>query len=518
LAQVRSLTEPPSSLALVRSAPAMNWPDLTPGCTQAIAEILKDVVSNKPKELIDTVATTLEAKSGWNMEEYEKFFEECKHKPRTYVLEALCPPEKDPLAWVPMRYNDDTILCELESQTLNLVSDILSTDPIEDTVAFKDRALRAIPELMYFRDSPQELTAFQTLRAIYLGCSGAAVLPQGLDDADPLLSFRCEALFECFRATLLQAAGKSAELLQAVMVFSVMHILGSHQGFQARFGGNATTPEEVVLHAIDQQNHCLPSFQRLDDASKQLIVKCLHTYFPLRMLIATEAVPAHFQKAKELLVPLGNGLAFQMAVSGVEFLVQYRGELVKSEVADIARMANQCFNSLEKYNASRSYELFLKKRCESHSWRLMKDDYVVRAIVRLCCFAGSEDTDFWNEMLAMYETLSSEQKATLRVELGRKDGLAESPVCVPMGVAAFLRAACANSALNAKPAVLLLATILGDATKLLEVGSMTKVVNLHLDSLIAYARDFRGGMPFEDTAFSLEELGANLTVRIAGAK
>eukprot|EP00442_Polarella_glacialis_P059126 CAMPEP_0115152920 /NCGR_PEP_ID=MMETSP0227-20121206/66427_1 /TAXON_ID=89957 /ORGANISM="Polarella glacialis, Strain CCMP 1383" /LENGTH=145 /DNA_ID=CAMNT_0002563579 /DNA_START=26 /DNA_END=459 /DNA_ORIENTATION=- len=143
----------------------MNWPALTPECSQAIAEVLKDVVQKRPKDLFEHVANQLQERSGLDREQFKASFEGYKRQPQTYVLEDRCPQDEDPLIWVPMRYNDDTILQKLRSRCVDLLQDVLSKEPLDNGRALFDNALVTFPELMYLRNSPEEDTAAQAFRA-----------------------------------------------------------------------------------------------------------------------------------------------------------------------------------------------------------------------------------------------------------------------------------------------------------------------------------------------------------------
>mmetsp|Transcript_46386 Transcript_46386/g.93613 ORF Transcript_46386/g.93613 Transcript_46386/m.93613 type:complete len:498 (+) Transcript_46386:1-1494(+) len=494
----------------------MICPQLSPETSQAIADILKDVARAKPKDVFKHVAEKLQDRSGLDPLDFEAHFEECKRRPRVYVLEERCPTGQDPFAWVTMRYNDDTILSILHDRASELVADIRHEEKLEETKAFLDRACVAFPELMYLKDSPQELVAFQTLRAVYLGCNGNDVEDQ-LEDADPQLSFRCASLVEVAREHLFEPLS-NAETLEALILCCVLRVVGGNAAFKKRYGGGQSTPEQAVLHAIEHDAQALPSFQRLPESQKQLIVLVLRVQFPFEMLISLEASSAHFVEVKEALAQTEGAVAFFIGVVAAEYLVHCRGSLVADEEADLAKLGAQCLMAVEKYSAARAYELFLKKRAERRSWRLMKDDLLHRAVVRLCCFAGQDEDGAWSAMQAMVKALPTAQKEILQAELVRKDGVSEMPVYVLAGAGALLGLAASQGQAQLQVAVGVVVRVLKDTSHMFDrLLSHRRMVSVRLAELVVRARERGSAAALEGLPLSLEDLGQGEgVVHVAG--
>lgn len=480
-----------------------------------IADVLKGATHSKPKDLLEHVAQALQERSGFDPADFERAFDEAKRKPRTYVLEDRCPAGQDPFAWVPMRYNDDTILRTLNSRASELTSEILSALPLE-TKAFLDRVCVVYPELAYVRErpaervesqtsfAPVELATFQAMRAVYLGCSGADV---ECEDETIELGYLCEALVADARAKVLKTE-VTETMMDTVMVFLLLRNLGTHEGFRMRFGGGQTEPEAAALHAIEQDISVLPSFARLPPDQKALVAAALQAYFPLDMMITSEVVPTHLLKVKELCAPLEGGVTFYICAAILDHLVRCRTVLVPNEAVDLARLGGECLADVAKHSAPRCYELYIKKRGERHGWRVVREDLSLLAIVRLCCFAGCEDTDAWSLMLSTVDSLPDHEKEVLKTELARKDGFFESPVYVLLGAGKFMEAATVNTSLTAKPALLLLARVLEDAARSFDrlAALSQRTVTLDMRSLAPLARDWVPGMiPFEETHFVFQQ-------------
>jgi len=331
----------------------------------------------------------------------------------------------------------------------------------------------------------------------------------------------CEALVKDTRAQVRDLM-QDESMLEALIVFLILRTLGSRENFQKAYGGGHTQPEKAALHAIEHEVTALPSFSRLSAEQKCLVQGSLEAYLPLHMLVSSEAVPGHFLQVKETLSQEEGGLSFYMSAVAVDHLVHMRSAVLSDEFVDLARIGAQSLLAVEKYSAPRAYELYLKKRAERHSWRIVRDDLFMKAIVRLCCFTGREDTDFWNQMLNTCEELPDHEKEVLKVELARKDGCAESPVYVLAGAGRFLEATAADDGLGTTPSLLMLARILEDAARHFHHRSLSvnqRMVQIDLASLAKYAREHSGGggVPFEDTPFTLKEVGpCSVRVELAG--
>lgn len=497
----------------------MNWPPLSQECSEAIADCLKTVVNEKPDDLLEFVATRLSQKSGLNPKEFEEHFEECKRKPRSYVLEDQCPLDQDPLTWVPMRYNDDTIFESLRSKSGQLAADILTenqTSPY-DTPAMVNLARTAFPEIAYLRGSAEEKTVLRTLRALYLGTSGYnSVLETGLKDDDPMLSFTGHSIMVWLRSILRQNI-QAEDMWEAVFIACMLRILGGHAGFRQKFGGGLEDPDKAILHAMYNEIESLPSFQRLQEHFQTLVDTTLQSAFPFSSVITTEVVPAQYEKIKTDVACHEFGLGFFLSVLALEHAVKCSNMLgdVDDADLDIIRLGAQSLMAIDKHPASKAYELFLKKRAERVEWRLVKDDYLQRAIVRLCCMAGHTDTESWNQMQSIVEGLADAEKDALKNELGRKDGVADLPAYIILGAGKLLETAGRNEEVGLSAGVRIIARVLDDTARGFDKTIKEKTMNLRFEAVTARASQ-RSSVPFEDTAFVVEEVDGELVVRVGG--
>merc|ERR1712217_924215 len=163
-----------------------------------------------------------------------------------------------------------------------------------------------------------------------------------------MLAFRCRPLVACARSCLFDST-RQLERIDALLVCSLLLVVGRHQGFQQRYGGGVTTPELAIIHAMEHEADSLPSYSRLPLPTRPLVGSALQAYFPLEMLLSTEVVPAHFARVKDLLTARENGTDFFLSLLGVEHMVRCRSTIVSDASADLVRLAAQCLSAVNKH-------------------------------------------------------------------------------------------------------------------------------------------------------------------------
>mmetsp|Transcript_63318 Transcript_63318/g.151051 ORF Transcript_63318/g.151051 Transcript_63318/m.151051 type:complete len:497 (+) Transcript_63318:158-1648(+) len=486
----------------------MNWPPLSPECSDAIAAVLRDVVRTKPSNPLDQVAQKLQQLSGLDPAAFEEGFNECKARPRMYVLEDVCPPNADPYSWVPMRYNDDTILDMLAQRVADVVADVLSPEMVTDFAGFMQRVNIAFPEASYLRGSPQAVLFAQTFRAFYLVASGSPQVIENLDDENPELAFSCPRLVEWGRSQVHEMSRSVEWMVEALAVGCLLRVVAQNPSFQQRLGGSSTSPDIALLHALSNAPEAMPSYVRLTEDGKRVVVASLQVQFPIRLLFTTEAVPYHFQRVKDVLASFEGGLPYVLSIMAIEHVAHLRMATVSDEEIDIKRICVQSLEAVEKRQASRAYELLLKKRAERQSWRLVRDDYLMRAVIRLCCFAGLDGKQQWGEMQIAVEKLSPSEQEILKSELGRKDGLSEVPCFVLHGANAFMTAAMDNANVGQSGAIKLLVRVLLELQQQHKSVSAS-VIDVKLSGLVALCRSYTDAAPLDEMPFVVEPSGVN---------
>jgi len=508
----------------------MNWPSLHDESSDALADVLKQAIHKRPKDLFAFVADALQKRSGYDQAEFEKFFEECKQKPRTYVLEDRCPAGQDVYSWIPLRFSDQTILKSVNNRVDDLLAEMTSGLPVGDLKSFFDRVCLACPEVMYIRASPseeitdfssmrpEELYFFQTVRSIYLSITTSDA---AAEHETSEMDFRCTSLLAESRAVI-AASVLQPEMLQVVLVVTLLRAVGSNESFQHRLGGDHNLAGAAAVHAIEREAVSMPSYLNLSNEKKRLVKGILQDFVPLASLVSAEAVPVELLQVKEDLAEVEGGLDVVLSAMFADHVANCRSQEVPPESVDILRATCQCVHSLKQYSGPRSYEMILKRRAESHDWRIVRDDHTAKATVRICCFAGIEDSKVWNDIQKTVEQLPDAEKDALKMELARKDGCAESPVYKCLGAGRFVEAGIKNASISTRALLLLLARVLEGVAKEYDrsVTPNERVVILYMDDLVRKATTHTSSCPepFEDTHFFFENAGpCQVRVRVSGA-
>jgi len=493
---------------------AMNWPPLTPECSQAVADVLKDVAQQRPKDLFGFVIAEFEKKSTLDPSEFEAHFLECKRQSRTYVLEDRCPANEDPMVWVPMRYNDDTVLKQ-QKLAHELWMDVLSVEELPTGKELFDRALVAYPELNYLRDSPAEATAAQVVRGLCLCCSGCpTALETSLEDDSNVLTFWCKGLLMGTKTSLLEPLALSQEDpsakiegIEGILLFVVLRLLGGHEAFCRYYGLSPEDPSAAAVAILTHTPEAMPSVKRLPASSRTLLLASLRAYLPFHMILGSEMIPWHMLELKESLVPC-QGLLFLLTALAVEYTASQRLVQVAPEIADVVRIVSASAPSIEKHSASRAYELYLRRRAECHQWRLVRDDFRHRAVIRLCCMAGTE-TKAWEEIKKGVEGLPEAARGRIENELGLKDGVTSMPAFVLDGASQFMMQVGSNPHLDYQSGVHLLARVLEELAGKYDETAVPQL-QVQMSDLAAKAQGHDGSTPLQDLSFSVEEVGPTL--------
>lgn len=499
----------------------MNWPPLSSETSKELARIIQEAVQQKPKNLLEHVAAELQAASGWDTASYEKRFEECKRIPRKYVLEDRCPSGQNPFVWVPMRYSDETILEQLRREARDFSAAVLGCVPVSRE-ALLNHARVAYPELAYFPEGSEgQRRADSALLAVYLTLTGAAVdTARDHPEMDgPLLLWA--------RERLQQGLQKSGELLDALVICALLGLLEYSEGFCAAYGEGGVVASEAVLRALRRSPGALPSFRRLPSHLQTLAEAVRSTSLPFEDFLAAEAIPAHLASVKENLGPLESGVTFLLCSLAIERVVAAAvAPPGQGSRVELVKLGAQAVAAVEKYSAQKAYELFLKKRAEQVEWRLIRDNALQRAVVRVCCMAGLETKEEWDEVEAAMKHLSETEREVFQREVGQKDGTPggpaaeKGPTFVLAGASLYLRRARLNpfaEALFPGPALKVLVRILEEATRSY-ASSKERVLRLSLYALASFAEKYtgNGATSFEDVFFLLEETPAGIAVRVTG--
>merc|ERR1719221_455569 len=105
-------------------------------------------------------------------------------------------------------------------------------------------------------------------------------------------------------------------------------------------------------------------------------------------------------------------------------------------------------------------------------------------------------------MTQLVQGLPESEREVLSAEVGRKDGITESPVLVPFGAGYLMNQPSTNPQLSIISVVRLLIRVLDDVVQC-QIPNH-RMVKVHLQAFGQRAREYRGdGTQFEDTPYTL---------------
>eukprot|EP00439_Symbiodinium_sp_Y106_P065923 s1908_g10.t1 len=381
--------------------------------------------------------------------------------------------------------------------------DVLSVEELPTGKELFDRALVAYPELNYLRDSPAEATAAQVVRGLCLCCSGCpTALETSLEDDSNVLTFWCKGLLMGTKTSLLEPLALSQEDpsakiegIEGILLFVVLRLLGGHEAFCRYYGLSPEDPSAAAVAILTHTPEAMPSVKRLPASSRKLLLASLRAYLPFHMILGSEMIPWHMLELKESLVPC-QGLLFLLTALAVEYTASQRLVQVAPEIADVVRIVSASAPSIEKHSASRAYELYLRRRAECHQWRLVRDDFRHRAVIRLCCMAGTE-TKAWEEIKKGVEGLPEAARGRIENELGLKDGVTSMPAFVLDGASQFMMQVGSNPHLDYQSGVHLLARVLEELAGKYDETAVPQL-QVQMSDLAAKAQGHDGSTPLQE--------------------
>merc|ERR1719223_328259 len=104
------------------------------------------------------------------------------------------------------------------------------------------------------------------------------------------------------------------EVVDATLVFVAIQALGKLKEFRNELGRpnfDASMHKVALAQILQNRPQIVPSFQRLDKAYQDLIIRCLRVDFHFDQFLQAEATPASLAVVRETLMLHGNaGFAF----------------------------------------------------------------------------------------------------------------------------------------------------------------------------------------------------------------
>jgi hypothetical protein len=475
----------------------MNWPELSPGLSNALEEILESAYQAKPSGgLLEYIIDELQSRSGWDEAKYvAKFNDACKVV-RKYKLEDECPANADPFIWIRKRYNDEAIFAFLRQKGMECS---VEAEKVGDSVLAE--LPKFVPELAYLRSLPAKQRWFETYaRVIASICRHVPAPGAERHPAAPTV--------ELVRAGL-KTANVQLDFDEAIAV-GLIKCLGD----LPRVAGNR---KDTVFSAFEAEQGCFPTiFKHKPEAQRRLaVIAGLPTV--LRPIMCGELLPAQLLAYKE-----AGGVETLMAYEFAAFLAELGTEeqMLTPYLASTMERAMTCISEAATKTVHIISSQFLEKVSNACGYPFLiapgpgdKNPLQCRAVLRIALLTGKIlESGGCQQVEDAFATLSASEKQTLQRELC-KDGLLQHPACDLRNVHNWMSVAAQKGPLA--PAMQLLAAIYQESSSEIS-GANLREPNVVVDcaSLIPVAESLGpNSQPIDSTAITTERTGNYIVMR-----
>ncbi len=239
--------------------------------------------------------------------------------------------------------------------------------------------------------------------------------------------------FDELRAYTLNILDDSPEALDALITYTVINDLGKIKSIvaeiQNRSGVEEVDHDKILYYALEHYPEVSPSFNRLSDYYKTLVIDGLKATFNLAQFVQGENVPASLAG----LVGLDKAsLDFYLLhvvydIAGAAGQVKQNGSLVMNESTYQGFKLSLAALSLiaEGKSLDKVYDAFLAAKASVLG--LVVFNSIERAITRVCCMLRVADAVQAQRVLDIFKNLPKNERAILEKELnltGVDDGYA----------------------------------------------------------------------------------------------
>lgn len=365
---------------------------------------------------------------------------------RLNAVEALAIPK----AWIPV--TNAAVLGQLKKQAELLSEDLLNVRVSEG--AFKDRIGRIFPELSYFTDSSLvyfDRTICSMLSVFWLITDRHDAFIRSQPEEEQLSRQSWAWIKEWMDQTVKLS---SVEAVDATLVFMAVHALGKVREFREELarGFDEHTHDLALAHILETKPQVVPSFSRLSQKYKDLVVDSLSVDFEFSQFLQAENLPANLVVVKEKLKRHGDdGFAFFC----FRIFGQMCGKLGAKSLKGSLFMTEpqfQCFRpgldalqQLRTLDAEAAYEAFLRYRVSKALSRFASAEH--QALARLLCLGSAFDYRGGDEVCEAFDRMPPSSRAALTKWL-TSDGINVRPGYVLCHVPTMLHNAKANEAVG----------------------------------------------------------------------
>jgi hypothetical protein len=475
----------------------MNWPELSPGLSFALEEILESSYKAKPSDgLLEYIIEELQSRSGWDEAKYVGTFNDACKVVRKYKLEDECPANADPFIWIRKRYNDEAIFAFLRSKGMECSSE---AEKVGDGVLTE--LPKFVPELAYLRSLPAKQRWFETYaRVIASICRTVPAPGAEKHPAAPTV--------ELVRAGL-KSANAQLDYDEAIAV-GLMKCL-------ADLPRVAQNKKDTAFSVFEAEKGWFPSIFKHPPPTQNKLALIAGLPTVLGPFMRGELLPAQLLTYKEA----GN-VETLMAYEFAAFLAELATDeqMLTPYLATTMERAMSCISEAATKTVHILSSQFLEKVANSCGYPFLispgsgdKNPLQCRAVLRISLLTDKIlESDGCNKVEEAFATLSASEKQTLQRELC-KDGLLQHPAFDLRHVHSWMTVASKKGPLES--ALQLLAAIFQESSSEIS-GANLREPNVIVDcaSLIPVAESLGpNSPPIDSTAVTTERNGNYIVIR-----
>jgi len=399
-----------------------------------------------------------------------------------------------PKVWIPV--NNPALLESLKNQSKVLASDLLKKRISEDN--FKDRISQIFPELSYFNAADYHEKRDQTFGAmlsVYWLITGQHEAFIREQKHDGQLSRQSWAWIQEWLAQTVKLS--TEEAVDATLVFMAVHALGKIKEFRDELvpgpSLDAHMHDIALAQILEGRPEVVPSFHRLSNKYRDLIVDSLRVDLQFSQFLQAEATPANLVVMKEKLRPhRDEGFAFFC----FRIFVQMCGKLgYKSLKCSLFMDESQfqrfrpgldALQQLRTLDAAQAYNSFLLLRGSKAMSRFASPEH--QALARLLCLGSAYDHYGGHSICDAFDELTDLERRELTQWLN-SDGISHQPGYVLCDAPAVLQNAKVNRAVGLASALRMLIKVQRALAKTPAADNASSNVVVHLGNLADWAKD-----------------------------
>lgn len=416
-----------------------------------------------------------------------------------------------PKMWIPV--TNQSILNELAEKGKLLAKELLAGQISERP--FNVRMLRAFPELSYFNTNAEDKrlqTQCAMLAVFWLLMGQHEAFIRAQSEEERLSQQSWAWIQEWMRETVKL---RNEEAVDAILTFMAIHALGKVKDFQEELAPefDATRHDLALAHILRTKPEVVPSFMRLQQKYKSLIIDSLSVDFQFSQFLQAENVPANLVVVKEKLAPHGDeGFAFFcfrifVQMCGKQGAKSLQGSLFMTEYQfQRFRPGLDALQKLKTNEAATAYNAFLLLQGSKALSRFASSEH--QALARLLCLGSATDHASGDSLREAFDALPSAERAQLARWLVA-DGIQHKPGYVLCNAPDLLLRAQANPCVGLTNALRMMVRVQERCDVSASMRFNIVKVYVHLTELASWAQDCSVAGDFENARLEVrsEDLG-----------